>query len=317
MRVWCALGVVLGLLVGWDAVAFADVVGPPPEDCPEGTMEASTHAGPVCWARECTGENAVTCNAPQSCQPRSYCIRDVVDDRDNHYPDAVGLCDAQGQCGDDYERCFPGDTCIVECETLELCVEGTATGGTGGTLGTAGFAGLAGECPWAQWAGSAGLAGTTGVVVAAGTAGVVVDAGPVATGGSASGGTAPTSGGGSHATAGSAFVSGSGGTPSGGTSSLPASGGTKNATGGRTANTGATGGRSASGGSGTAPPASTTGGSVGEASDVTKPPADERESDDSGCGCRLRAPQPPSWSAALLLTAVLVRGRRRKSGSGR
>jgi hypothetical protein len=179
-------------------VAFADVVEPPPDECLEGTRPSVSHAGPVCWARECGGENAVTtCDGSSTCQPRAYCVRDVVDYRNNLYPDAMGPCDAQGRCATSYDRCAPADPCIVTGKTLQLCVEGTAAGGTGGALGTGGATRATGGSAFVATGGAATTGGAANVYTRGGSAdpgsGGTND--PGATGGrAASAGTGTTGG---------------------------------------------------------------------------------------------------------------------------
>jgi MYXO-CTERM domain-containing protein len=100
------IGALAVLAVGFDA--GADVVMPPPEDCPIGTVGTSSHGGPRCVPVYCP--DAGGCPAGTFCQPHYYCAQD------NYGIEILGVC---GE----------GETCAEgSCELIDVCY-GTTDGG--------------------------------------------------------------------------------------------------------------------------------------------------------------------------------------------
>ncbi len=97
------------------AIAWADVVGPPPEDCPAGTRPMSSHCGPHCIADTCSNDSE--CNDGESCVERSLCIYQYQGPCGNHPPDAATTThDAVAAACPNGNACDKGT-----CETLDVC----------------------------------------------------------------------------------------------------------------------------------------------------------------------------------------------------
>lgn len=111
MRV--GLGFVVGLLLLFGAgVASADVVSPPPTDCPEGSEGESSHGGPYCAPTDC-GFSGTACEAGSTCATRPLCIvesKSVSRGGTNTVKHVVGPCGANGACAKG------------TCSTLSVCV---------------------------------------------------------------------------------------------------------------------------------------------------------------------------------------------------
>lgn len=95
-----------GLLTG--ARARADAIGPPPDDCVEGSAGESCHGGAYCRARGCTGPS--DCMIGERCASRELCALSF-----DCYWDVVPAI--SGRCGPATE-CAAGSTCT----SLFVCV---------------------------------------------------------------------------------------------------------------------------------------------------------------------------------------------------
>jgi hypothetical protein len=100
------------------ALAEADMVSPPPTDCPAGTIGATNHAGPHCLPQSC-GEGKA-CPAGQVCATQELCrvVRVFMNRTGDHQEEVIAGACVNGQC--------PEGTCRTE----RVCVaQGQATGG--------------------------------------------------------------------------------------------------------------------------------------------------------------------------------------------
>jgi hypothetical protein len=107
-----ALGVLTAaMLLTLTAAARADVVPPPPTDCPDGTQPWSGHGGPLCVPHDCGGEAGPCQDDAGVCQSRSYCIEVVTMSRSGAgtYNAVRGLCPTSGSC--DAGTCQPVQVC--------------------------------------------------------------------------------------------------------------------------------------------------------------------------------------------------------------
>lgn len=105
----------LALAVAWPAAA--DVVGPPPDHCPNGSIGDSSHAGPTCWPTVCTGNS--DCDRGEVCVERALCVEPVQGwSHGGQFTmdHAVTSCDGSGVCP-------PGSTCM----TNHRCMPRVAT----------------------------------------------------------------------------------------------------------------------------------------------------------------------------------------------
>ena len=106
--------------------ARADVVGPPPDDCPEGTEGATCHGGPYCSPVECTSD--AECGNGETCKDKPLCVSTIS---------CAGLLppDANPM---DYERtkiespCPTGNECTqgATCKTQKVCVPAASSSGS-------------------------------------------------------------------------------------------------------------------------------------------------------------------------------------------
>ncbi|MDI3282700.1 hypothetical protein [Polyangium sp. 15x6] len=116
---------------GLSALAFvtsarADVVGPPPDDCPEGTEGATCHGGPYCSPIECTSD--AECGNGETCKAQPLCVSTIG---------CAGLLppDASPM---DFERtkiealCPNGNECTqgATCKTQKVCVPAASSSGS-------------------------------------------------------------------------------------------------------------------------------------------------------------------------------------------
>ena len=100
-------GIVL-LCLALAGPAAADVVGPPPDRCPNGSIPDSSHAGPTCWPSVCSTSS--DCSGGEICVERALCVEPV--NGFSHggqftLDHAVTSCDGSGVCP-------PGATCQSE-----------------------------------------------------------------------------------------------------------------------------------------------------------------------------------------------------------
>ena len=102
-------------MVAWPAAA--DVVGPPPDRCPNGSIPDSSHAGPTCYPSVCSGNG--DCGQGEVCVERALCIEPVMGWSHGgqfSMDHAVTSCDGSGVCP-------PGAT----CESDHRCMPRAAT----------------------------------------------------------------------------------------------------------------------------------------------------------------------------------------------
>jgi hypothetical protein len=112
------------------AHARADAIGPPPENCAEGSTAEFCHGPETCRAAACTTDG--DCGAGQLCRALALCTRDHC---------CSGICCADG-CGGTPPPmvkhvegpCIDGrcDAFGTTCETLMVCIDGAGidAGGT-------------------------------------------------------------------------------------------------------------------------------------------------------------------------------------------
>lgn len=115
------LGVALCVLV-FGAIAYADVVGAPPADCPPGSVGTASHAGPYCRPDDCS-QDASRCAGSSSCQSKALCIVEIQGGSiggPSTVRSVVGPCSADGRCGEG------------TCTKLSVCTSSaTGVGGAG------------------------------------------------------------------------------------------------------------------------------------------------------------------------------------------
>lgn len=145
-RLFLAMGLTIFTGLAWAAPARADVVGPPPALCPDGSLATACHGGPFCSPEKCLSNGQ--CNSGQVCKTLAYCVEKigcggfVEPDADPHANDLNNV----------KRFCPNGDECTngATCEMLEVCVApDTGTGGsasTGGGASTSGGAVDSGGC---------------------------------------------------------------------------------------------------------------------------------------------------------------------------
>lgn len=97
------------LFVG--ATAGADVVSPPPEECPVGSSGHTCHGGPYCGLSECTDDSrcddGMTCQEVQLCVGSHQCPGRI--DEGTTHQTSEGLCGEGGECDSG------------ACETVRIC----------------------------------------------------------------------------------------------------------------------------------------------------------------------------------------------------
>lgn len=105
--------------------ARADVVDPPPENCPAGTNPGSSHSGPICSPRPACMSD-VMCGGGEACEEVRLCVVQrpcgglLPPDAGPCFIDhAVGFCGADGSCGE--------GTCVIR----DVCAAPGSTSGGG------------------------------------------------------------------------------------------------------------------------------------------------------------------------------------------
>jgi MYXO-CTERM domain-containing protein len=111
----CAFLLAVGCVLVVPARGRGDAIGPPPSDCPAGTVAVASHCS-VCAPDLCTGDT--DCEPGERCEERSYCTR--VYDTCGGWG-GPGATDARPVCG-------AATTCPASttCEALRVCVPGAA-----------------------------------------------------------------------------------------------------------------------------------------------------------------------------------------------
>ena len=118
------MAAVLGAaLLAAPAAARADAIGPPPQDCPAGTVGESCHGGPFCDPEECTGDS--TCKDGKTCQAVKYCTRQL-DCAGGWGKGPYYRTEVKGLCGIN-STCASGGTCT----SLKVCLSGAVAGDGG------------------------------------------------------------------------------------------------------------------------------------------------------------------------------------------
>jgi MYXO-CTERM domain-containing protein len=115
----------LVIAFGLASHARADVVGPPPTDCPSGSVGASTHSGPYCAPADCHTD--MDCTGGATCQPMAVCIAQQACGGNGSfvdvglYPDggAIPACTVDAMHG----FCGVGAICSMggACPTRTVC----------------------------------------------------------------------------------------------------------------------------------------------------------------------------------------------------
>jgi MYXO-CTERM domain-containing protein len=106
--------------------ARADVVGPPEENCPPGSMGATSHAGPYCAPDLCTADtDPDRCTAAQHCEDRRLCVK-AMPCGGMQAPDSAPCTFSSVTA-----TCFSNNSCAQgTCQTLSVCVSNAASGGS-------------------------------------------------------------------------------------------------------------------------------------------------------------------------------------------
>ena len=108
--IYFAATALVGILLASASVS-ADVVSPPPDECPVGSLGDTCHGGPYCRLSECTDDSR--CDDGMTCQEVDLCVG-------GHHcygriGDGTTMQTSEGLCGDEGE-CERGD-----CETVRVC----------------------------------------------------------------------------------------------------------------------------------------------------------------------------------------------------
>ncbi len=114
----------------WAVAAHADVVNPPPDDCPEGQIGTTGHLGSRCVPHLCSPSG--NCDAGPCTETGMCVLREerVCGDMDTPctFEEAFGLCDTDEDCG--------RGACVVDAYCLNpRKVEGEGCGGCESTAG--------------------------------------------------------------------------------------------------------------------------------------------------------------------------------------
>lgn len=108
------------LVLLWGATARADVVGPPPDDCPAGYTSPSTcHGGAHCRLIRCVDNSK--CSSGSSCQQHRLCIKRIncsgMKPTPTWVDSVTGSCQGGSACGDG-----------SSCTTVKICKATTPDG---------------------------------------------------------------------------------------------------------------------------------------------------------------------------------------------
>jgi hypothetical protein len=108
-----AMAAAMTLLGG---AAEADIVRPPPENCPTGSSGQTGHSGPYCAPRKCTADSA--CAKGERCEARKLCVksktlgggRRIRKEPPPTVEEVVGTCAGGSKCA------------AGSCTSLRVCV---------------------------------------------------------------------------------------------------------------------------------------------------------------------------------------------------
>ncbi len=174
MKRWMSLLFAGALAIFTGADAFADVVGPPPDNCAPGFEPATCHGGPHCRPIECAMDS--DCMNGGTCTPGNYCIEEII---------CAGLLPEDASV-DPYKKksmvglCDNGATCAAPstCMNLKVCIPpnmGSSSGAMSSTSGSSGNMpdeGVEGGCGCIAvgsgaepWAGEAGVLALLGAIL--------------------------------------------------------------------------------------------------------------------------------------------------------
>ncbi len=121
----CLMLTALAVIVALRSTALADVVGPPPTDCPTGSHGASCHGGAYCAPVTCVDSSS--CTNGTTCLEVKWCIGQIS--CAGRWP-----FDAARPLTDTFEgSCEGGGTCTKgTCKTIKVCtVPGGSSPGRG------------------------------------------------------------------------------------------------------------------------------------------------------------------------------------------
>jgi hypothetical protein len=112
--------------------AHADAVGPLPEDCPSGSIGASSHAGNWCTPWLCEERD---CELGTTCENTGLCVLEEERECGGQtsgepctftYREAFGPCETDDDC--DQGRCVTDDYCVEPTPPDEASSCGCSTG---------------------------------------------------------------------------------------------------------------------------------------------------------------------------------------------
>ena len=178
---------VAAMLALFAGTARADAVPPEPEDCPVGSVGATSHCGAVCHALVCANDgecpDGTACLASKACILVDDCVRPA---QNIH----AGPCSPESTCA--------GEGAV--CQSLKLCVPGESTSSDDGGNTTAGTTSTATSGTATSGTATSGTSGTSDATPTTGqpgSTGISTGEPPPGSGSSSTGGgqgTAPKGG---------------------------------------------------------------------------------------------------------------------------
>jgi hypothetical protein len=106
------------------ALAWADAIGMPPDDCPNGSMASSSHCGEFCLPTVCD-PSAPQCGEGESCEAQvGLCVEKTMGHQSCgnvplDYPDPmVERHDAKGTCSSNAD-CESGQECLIAARCVK------------------------------------------------------------------------------------------------------------------------------------------------------------------------------------------------------
>lgn len=111
------------------AIAGADAVSPPPEDCPAGSEGNASHCGPYCRPISCNDDS--DCDDGKSCTEQSLCIYQIEGPCGGWVPQDAGVeyYDAVNGVCSDGAVCNSG-----QCQVIKVCTAAGTAGSSGGPI---------------------------------------------------------------------------------------------------------------------------------------------------------------------------------------